>query len=530
MATELARLARNSFERLFEPLLDPALCDRTMALLLTGYAATWTLYAIIAHGSQDLSPDMTELIAWSRDLGLGYLKHPPLAACLVWLWFKVFPLTDWSYYLLAMLMPTIALWIVWRLSADYLDIEKRVAAVALLMFVPFYNFHALNFNPNTVLLPTWAATTLFFLRSYNTRNTLYSVLAGVGAAASMLGKYWSVFLLAGLAVAALSNSRRAWYFRSAAPWVTIATATIVLAPHLFWLYHNNFAPLEYAVAHHAANSFAGVAAKILDYLAGSAAYSAVPVVVVLAMARPNRATIFDMVWPVDRDRQLAAAAFWSPLLLPILGAAFAGINLSSLWTMSDWTLLPVLLLSSPSVKFWPGTACTILAVALALPLAMLVAAPAVALAIHLTGVAPPTAHSRLLSAEVERAWHRATPQPLRYVSCNAASGVITYAQDRPRPLPMRSYKGNIADQIYADINGWPKTAGEPAVTDAELAKSGVAFACFPTTDGSGWIQVAEKQAARNPASQRVDIDLTRDYLGIPGSPQHYVIFIVPPRQ
>src|SRR6185437_16807246 len=99
------------------------------------------------------------------------------------------------YYLLAMLMPTIALWIGWRLSADYFTIEKRVISVALLTLIPFYNFHALKFNVNTVLLPAWAATTFWFLRSYKTQKPLYSMLTGVGAAACMLGKYWSVFLL-----------------------------------------------------------------------------------------------------------------------------------------------------------------------------------------------------------------------------------------------------------------------------------------------------------------------------------------------
>jgi hypothetical protein len=54
-----------------------------------------------------------------------------------------------------MLMPTIALWIAWQLSADYLEIEKRVVGVALLMLIPFYNFQSLKFNVNTVLLPTW---------------------------------------------------------------------------------------------------------------------------------------------------------------------------------------------------------------------------------------------------------------------------------------------------------------------------------------------------------------------------------------
>ncbi len=181
-AAEFTRRARQLFGRLFDALVDAARCDHAMLLLLIGYAATWTLYASIAQSSQDLPPDMTELLSWSSDLSLGYLKHPPLAAWLVRLWFSVFPLTDWSYYLLAVLMPTIALWIFWRLSADYLEIEKRVVGVILLMLIPFYNFHALKFNVNTVLLPTWAATTFWFLRSYKTRTTLYSALASIGAA------------------------------------------------------------------------------------------------------------------------------------------------------------------------------------------------------------------------------------------------------------------------------------------------------------------------------------------------------------
>ena len=45
----------------------------------------WTLYGVIAKGSQGLHYDMTEVIAWSRDLGFGYLKHPPLAAVIAWI-------------------------------------------------------------------------------------------------------------------------------------------------------------------------------------------------------------------------------------------------------------------------------------------------------------------------------------------------------------------------------------------------------------------------------------------------------------
>ncbi|MEI9805672.1 MAG: glycosyltransferase family 39 protein [Pseudolabrys sp.] len=111
-----------------------------MLLALAAYVVLWTVYATIAKGSQGLHYDMTEVIAWSRDVGLGYLKHPPLAAWIVAGWFAVLPVAEWSYYLLAMLMPAIALWIAWRLSADYLDIEKRVVRSGAADADPVFQF------------------------------------------------------------------------------------------------------------------------------------------------------------------------------------------------------------------------------------------------------------------------------------------------------------------------------------------------------------------------------------------------------
>jgi 4-amino-4-deoxy-L-arabinose transferase-like glycosyltransferase len=351
--------------------------ERSVLATLAIYAVLWTIYGTIAKSGQGLHPDMTELLDWSRDLSLGYLKHPPLATWLVRLWFSVLPVAEWSYYLLAMLMPALALWIAWRLSADYLDIEKRVFGLALLTLVPFFNFHALKFNVNTVLMPLWAATTLWFLRSYTTRSGLYAALAGVGAAACMLGKYWSVFLLAGLAVAALIDSRRSVYFRSAAPWITVLAGAIVLTPHLVWLYQHDLAPFSYAVGIHGAKPFTETVVAALGYLAGSAGYVAVPVIIALVAGRPSRAALADIVWPADPDRRLAAAAFWGPLLLPIVAAVASGADITSLWSMSAWTLLPLLLLSPPAVTISASDTRRLLGFAVALPLVMLIASPAI---------------------------------------------------------------------------------------------------------------------------------------------------------
>jgi 4-amino-4-deoxy-L-arabinose transferase-like glycosyltransferase len=357
-------------------LIDPARRERNVVLALAVYAAVWTIYGTIAKSGQGLHPDMTELLDWSRHLAWGY-KHPPLAAAIVWLWFSVFPVAEWSYYLLAMLMPAIALWIVWRLSADYLDIEKRVFGIALLTLVPFFNFHALKFNVNTVLMPLWAATTLWFLRSYTTRSALYAALAGAGAAACMLGKYWSIFLIAGLVVAALIDKRRGAYFRSAAPWITVLVGSVVLAPHLVWLSQHDFAPFGYAMVVHGAKSFANTVVAALGYLAGSAGYVAIPAIIALIAGRPSRATLADIMWPAEPDRRLAAVAFWGPLLLPVLGALASGTDITSLWSMSAWTLLPVLLLSPPAMTISGVDTRRLLAFAVALPLVMAIISPAI---------------------------------------------------------------------------------------------------------------------------------------------------------
>jgi 4-amino-4-deoxy-L-arabinose transferase-like glycosyltransferase len=521
------RSAGDALAKLGEILRDGARADRAMLLLLTGYALVWTLYGSIAKSSQDLHPDMAELISWSRDLALGYPKHPPLGAWLAWLWFSVFPLEDWSFYLLAMLMPVLALWIFWRLSADYLDIDKRIFGVALLMVMPFYNFHALKYNANTLLMPAWAATTFAFLRSYRSRSAVDGALAGACAAISMLAKYWSVFLLVGLIAAALIDPRRRGYFRSAAPWVTVAVGLAVLGPHLVWLYQHDFMLVQYAIARHPAESVAHGIGQVFSYFADLIAYAAAPVVLAIVLLRPSRATIAEMVWPSDRERRLAAVAFWGPLLLPLAGTLALGTAPTALWSMPAWTLLPVLMLGPEAIKAETRKLQVMLGVVVAEPLIMLIAAPAIALAIHRIGVEPSAAHGRLLAADTEQAWRQVTSQPLRLVGCDMADEVITYAKDQPRALPWRFFNGDVADLVYAEGRGWPPRPKDPQISEAELAATGMALVC--SADRSDWLQAAAARAAREPSSRRLDVEARRDFLGFAGRPARYVIFIIPPR-
>ena len=94
---------------------------------------------------------------------------------------------------------------------------------------------------------------------------------------------------------------------------------------------------------------------------------------------------------------------------------------------------------------------------------------------------------------------------------------------------LRAFRGDIADKVYADAHDWPRRlACRTRANDQQLAQSGMALVCL--ADETNWVDAAAARAGRNPASRRIDVDIARNFLGILGKPQHYVIFIIPPQQ
>jgi len=403
-------------------------------------------------------------------------------------------------------LATFALWVAWRVSERYLDAEKRIAGLLLLTFIPFFNFHALKYNANTVLIPLWALTTWCFLRSYETRSAMWAALAGAAAAAAMMGKYWSVFLLAGLGVAALADPRRAQYFRSAAPWVTIAVGAILFAPHVAWIVAHDFAPFTYAVVAHQ-STLASSALSGIGFLLGVAAYASPAVVIGLLMTRPSSAAIGDTVWPRTPERRLVLISFVAPLVLPALAAALLKVEIVSLWAMSAVTLLPVVLLSSPLLAVPRRALVWLLVAAVVFPVAMVVASPFIAVWIHREGVPNYATHYRLLAAAVDRTWRETINAPLRYLGSytNIVNGVSFYL---PRGV-------STLDIVGPSATPW---AGE-----ASVARAGVALVC-PEPEAI-CMHFLNRRAPDRP---RHAVTLSRRYWGVGDKPVRYIIVVVPP--
>ncbi len=503
---------------LIDALTDSKRQERTALFVLAAYVVIWTLYGVVAKSSQDMQFDAAELVALSRELVFGTVKHPPMASWLVRGWFSLFPIRDWSYYLMAMTYAGVGLWIAWRLFKRFLDPDKRIVALVCLMLVPYFNFHALRFDHNAVLGPLWAATTLCYIRSFETRSVAWAALAGAAGAAAMLGKYWSIFLLAGLAMAALADARRASYFRSAAPWTTIAAGALCLTPHLVWLVTHDFIPFSYAVEEHSAATFEKSLIGTARYLAGGAGYVAVPVLMLLAATYPGRAAFADMLAPRAPERRFPAVAFWTMFLFPAAFALAFGFELNSIWTMPGFVLLPVVLLSSPLIVLRRQAIVPIVAFAVALPLVMLALSPAIAFALHLKGVLPIAAVGELLAQRVEQEWRRTTDAPLRIVGGDFQAAYVTafYMEERVLAFPVTE----------------PQNA--PRVTPALLAREGAALTCHIPGDAGDKCELLPQTAidqivVNNPRVRRVEAMITRHYFGVAGKPTLYLIYIIPPQ-
>src|SRR5262249_893195 len=107
------------------------------------------------------------------------------------------------------------------------------------------------------------------------------------------------------------------------------------------------------------------------------------------------------------------------------------VRLTPIWTIPNWTLLPVVLLASPLVAVSRAAAVRILSAAIALPIAAVFAAPVIALTIHHLGRADQAARYRLTPDPITATWRSATTQPLRLVGGEHESlnGVVFYLAD-----------------------------------------------------------------------------------------------------
>lgn len=499
---------RGQFDRWF----DAADSGRATLIALALFVVTWTLFHSVTYLGVGLHPDLTEIYDWGRHPSPGYYKHPPLGGLMTAAWFAVFPASDWAFHLLAMVNAAAALYITDLIARRYITGDKRLLVLLLLLLLPFYQFHAQRFASNQTLLATWPLATYCFLRAFDTRNITWSLAAGAAAALAMLGKYYSIYLIGGFVIAALSHPARLRYLKSPSPWLSCAAGLMVLSPHIYWLVATGFQPFSYAYTVHGGTSLAQVLAHALGYLIGCIGYIALPAAVYWLAVWPSRGALRDALWPDDPDRRMLVILLGCFILLPPLSAPFLDVLLTSLWSMHAWFLLPIVLLASPPIDVQRRAAAPVAAgVAILTIAAVVVAAPVQAVRNFNNGGSDSRGYTRQLAGELTREWNELVGRPLPIVLGDEklSAALAFYSPDHPDSVP-----------------GF-NLALTPWISPGRLRASGFVALC--TSADTSCINQSAQMSADNPQARRYTLTIVPRFFGINGAPARFSVVIVPPK-
>jgi len=473
-----------------------------VAITLGLFAVLWLVFHTVALAPVDLRDDASEAALWAQHFAFGY-KHPPMTAWLFMAWFAVLPRADWAMHLAAVTLAALALFVAWRLSRDHLDRDRALLGLGALILVPLYTFKAAELNANTAMMPFWAAALLFYLRARRGLGRWDSLLAGAFASCALLGKYWAVYLFAGMALASVVGAGTRRFWRSPSPYLMAAGAIVVIAPHLYWYAAqdggSNYAFVRDSVM--TADSFGTALARSVYYLLGVVAFAAGPLVL-LALLRPSRAALADIVWPADDERRQAVILFVVPMLLPALVNLFAPYRLTPDWTFPNWPLLPIVLYGSRKISVDSFAAAGAALLALAVSLGFVAAAPLIGYAHLKAGLDS----NRPSSQEVAQYARQLGARPaLLYWGSADLVGNLPFYLPGAKPLD--------GDPLSPAGRG-------------EIAAQGLLIVCLdsdaPCRTTAGALGDTQARAA--------DVAVRRTFLGFSGPPYGFHIAVLPARQ
>lgn len=217
---------------------------RWLSIFIFMHLVCWTLIPILVRCNLPL--DSIEGTIWGHQLEWGYDKNPFLNGWLTALAGYVGGPSGWAIYLFSQLSVAACFWAVWKLARNMLPAVYALIAVMLLEGIQYYNFHAIDFNDNTLELSLWALTSYYFYQALRQqKNTLPWILTGVFAGLGMMAKYYTAALLFAMALFLFIDPENRKQFMTRAPYWGLLTFIIIILPHSIWLFFHDFITVTY---------------------------------------------------------------------------------------------------------------------------------------------------------------------------------------------------------------------------------------------------------------------------------------------
>lgn len=309
------------------------------------HSLVWTITPAISQPNGPL--DLIELLNWGRHPAWGYWKHPPLPAWVAEPFVQMAGKRLWGAYLASQMAICACFLAVWRFARNFLEPAYALLSVLMLEGVIYYNYMSPEFNHSVLEMPIWSWTSLLLWRALNAGKMRYWLLCGLMAGLGLLNRYTIIFLLISLLAFMLLNAQARKHLAEPGPYIALAAATLTFAPHVIWLFKNDFTPITYALARATSGRGWG---PFLDHLVHPLAFASgqalvlTPVFIMMGILASR--TLLRKGEVADRGfaRGFLFIATLGPFLAHLVVSTFAGFSLTTRWGVALWSFIGVFLL------------------------------------------------------------------------------------------------------------------------------------------------------------------------------------------
>ena len=303
----------------------------------------WT--ALPAVFFLNLPLDLIEALVYGREWQLGYDKLPPLPWWIVEATHRLFG-PDLFYYALSQIAVVTALALVWGMARHLVGAVGALVAIFIIDGLHYFTLTAPKFNHDVVQLPFWALAGASYWAALRRGGIGHWLLLGFAIGMAFWSKYFVIVLATPLALFILLDPDARKSLSTPGPYLAVAVALAVMAPHLVWLVQNDFVPYSYV------NARAEVFRKPTDYLTKPSEFLLSqlhflwpPLLIAAPYLRqdvraPDAPTHPGYAKTIDAfDRRIVAVLAWGPAATLVLLSTVTGRSIVPIWGYPLWLFL-----------------------------------------------------------------------------------------------------------------------------------------------------------------------------------------------
>jgi 4-amino-4-deoxy-L-arabinose transferase-like glycosyltransferase len=198
--------------------------------------------------SPSLELDEAEQFLNGAFFHLGYNEQAPLYSWIFWSLSLLFGKNLSTLIAIKYCLIFIFYFAFYLTARCFWSVKESLLITGSLLLFPTYSYEVNRDLSHTILVSAIAVITcLLFIRTMLYRKTAQYFLLGVFMGLGILSKYNFLFFLAALLLASLTTAEGRRVIFNRRIFLSLLTCIGVLLPHFFWLMHEDFLSLRYAV-------------------------------------------------------------------------------------------------------------------------------------------------------------------------------------------------------------------------------------------------------------------------------------------